>query len=63
MGALLEHLLTRGGTATARIHLAIDGRVLDWRTDPVEVVGFPSGTIEYGDGRRRAAPGRWCGAV
>ena len=57
MGALLEHLLTRGGTAIARVYLQDGGRIPPLRTDPVEVVGFPGGTIDYINGQRRAVPG------
>jgi hypothetical protein len=57
MGALLEHLLTRGGTAIARIYLQGAGRVPPLRTDPVDVVGYPGGTIDYINGHRRAVPG------
>ena len=53
MGTLLERLLTKGGTATARIELTGPTRArLLVRTNPVHVTGFPNGTIERRKGHR-----------
>lgn len=56
MGALLERLLTTGGTAWATVELeGPEHKQLLVRNNPVQVTGYPGGTIVLVKGKRKAS--------